>query len=309
MISEYYQLRRTAAKDVAAYIGFLIGFIGSAPFAWGLLATQLDAGRFARGLWYFFGIVTTAGIFAGIAGLGIGAAGGLLWEQIHRHRRQARLDKLEPGAAASAVIPEVTLSDPPRLQLVSTGGSRAVSGSGRVSVTPGPRRLESERPTLAIMQPMRDVTVRLAETRDVPALSALMREFYAESNFPLTDDAASRAFLALIGDPDLGRAWVIDHDGEAAGFAVLTTAFSMEYGGLRGFVDDLFVVPSQRGKGLATAALAEIRRVCVTLGVRALLVETSDADDAARRVYRAAGFVDSGHMIMSIPLAPAVHET
>jgi hypothetical protein len=76
MISEFYQLRRTAIKDIAAYLGFLIGFIGSAPFAWGLLAVQLDAGRFARGLWYFFGIVTMGGVFAGIAGMGLGVAAG-----------------------------------------------------------------------------------------------------------------------------------------------------------------------------------------------------------------------------------------
>ncbi len=90
VISEFYQLRRTAIKDIAAYLGFLTGFIGSAPFAWGLLAVQLDGGRFARGLWYFFGIVTTAGIFAGIAGLGLGMAAGLVWEHVHRYRRSGR---------------------------------------------------------------------------------------------------------------------------------------------------------------------------------------------------------------------------
>ena len=60
MQSEYYHLRRTAIKDLAAYCGFLLGFLGSAPFAWQLLVDQLDAGSFARGLWYFFGIVTAA---------------------------------------------------------------------------------------------------------------------------------------------------------------------------------------------------------------------------------------------------------
>jgi hypothetical protein len=50
MISEFYKLRRSAIKDISSYLGFLVGFIGSAPFAWGLLAVQLDAGRFARGL-------------------------------------------------------------------------------------------------------------------------------------------------------------------------------------------------------------------------------------------------------------------
>ena len=90
MQSEYYHLRRTAIKDLAAYCGFLLGFLGSAPFAWELLSNQLDAGSFARGLWYFFGIVTAAGIFAGIAGLGIGFVIGLSWEQIHRFRRNKR---------------------------------------------------------------------------------------------------------------------------------------------------------------------------------------------------------------------------
>ena len=76
---------------------------------------QLDGGRFARGLWYFFGIVTTAGIFSGIAGLGIGVAAGLLWEQVHRHRRAIRTASVEASHS-----PETGDSpDVPRLQLVT----------------------------------------------------------------------------------------------------------------------------------------------------------------------------------------------
>lgn len=93
MQSEYYHLRRTAIKDLAAYCGFLLGFLGAAPFAWEQLASQLDEGKFARGLWYFFGIVTAAGIFAGIAGLGIGFVIGLSWEQTHRYRRNEHAKK------------------------------------------------------------------------------------------------------------------------------------------------------------------------------------------------------------------------
>ena len=124
MISEFYQLRRTAIKDIAAYLGFLTGFIGSAPFAWGLLAVQLDAGRFARGLWYFFGIVTLGGVFAGIAGMGLGVAAGLMWEQVHRYRRATRSralavtdenDRHAPARAPGAV----PAADSPKLQLVS----------------------------------------------------------------------------------------------------------------------------------------------------------------------------------------------
>jgi len=58
-----------------------------------------------RGLWYFFGIVIAAGIFTGVAGLGLGHAAGLLWELIHRHRRRARLHGrvAEEGLSANVV--------------------------------------------------------------------------------------------------------------------------------------------------------------------------------------------------------------
>lgn len=131
MQSEYYHLRRTAIKDLAAYCGFLLGFLGSAPLAWELLASQLDAGNFARGLWYFFGIVTAAGIFAGIAGLGVGFVVGLSWEQFHRFRRRARakekaaLEKARsgnPDEHRHSVPVAIGSSDEsaPRLRLVST---------------------------------------------------------------------------------------------------------------------------------------------------------------------------------------------
>ncbi|HZK78147.1 MAG TPA: hypothetical protein VFC35_04505 [Gemmatimonadaceae bacterium] len=133
MQSEYYHLRRTAIKDLAAYCGFLLGFLGSAPFAWEQLASQLDEGKFARGLWYFFGIVTAAGIFAGIAGLGIGFVVGLSWEQIHRFRRnehakkKAKLDaakdspaaERESGLARAPAATGTESEETPRLRLVT----------------------------------------------------------------------------------------------------------------------------------------------------------------------------------------------
>lgn len=121
ILSEFYHLRRTAIKDIAAYIGFLTGFIGAAPLAWSLLSDQLASGSFVRGLWYFFGIVIAAGIFTGTAGLGIGYVAGVAWEQFHRHRRRERLGRAAaaeptPGSAPASMPSGVGV--PPRLQLL-----------------------------------------------------------------------------------------------------------------------------------------------------------------------------------------------
>ena len=124
MISEFYKLRRTAIKDIASYLAFLAGFIGAAPFAWGLLASQLEGGSFVTGLWYFFAIVIAAGIFAGVIGLGLGTAAGLIWELLHRNRRRNRLMHsafLETVSEVSDMAPRPVKREdqPPRLQLVT----------------------------------------------------------------------------------------------------------------------------------------------------------------------------------------------
>ena len=134
--SEFYHLRRTAIKDLASYVGFLAGFIGTAPFAWGLLSDQLASGSFVRGLWYFFGIVVAAGIFAGTAGLGIGYIGGIVWEQVHRQRRRKRLEVKARDEAATATFepPDSIAPTPvqPRLQLVSVESPDLPIVDGRV---------------------------------------------------------------------------------------------------------------------------------------------------------------------------------
>lgn len=97
-----------------------------------MLAAQLELGSFARGLWYFFGIVTAVGIFSGIAGLGLGYSAGILWELFHRNRRRDRLLRKaaidesispadSPAVEETALMEGVTeITGQPRLQLVTT---------------------------------------------------------------------------------------------------------------------------------------------------------------------------------------------
>ncbi|MEJ7813220.1 MAG: GNAT family N-acetyltransferase [Gemmatimonadaceae bacterium] len=152
------------------------------------------------------------------------------------------------------------------------------------------------------------IPVREALAGDIPQLVALMAEFYAEAGYPLPTVAATRTFADLLGDARLGRVWLLEAAGAPAGYIVLTISFSMEYGGLRGFVDDLFVRVAYRGQGLATAGLAEVQRMAEALGVRALLVEVGPENDTARRVYGRSGFTDTGRRLLARPLAAAVHE-
>ena len=117
MLSEFYQLRRTAIKDLAAYCGFLIGLIGSAPFAWPVLTAEIDRGNFVLGLWYFFGLVSLAAVSMGIVGLGTGFILGWVWERYHRYKR-GRRSRTTPTPADGPTAGVAASTESRRLHLV-----------------------------------------------------------------------------------------------------------------------------------------------------------------------------------------------
>jgi len=145
--------------------------------------------------------------------------------------------------------------------------------------------------------------MRPAEPDDLPKLLDLMADFYAGAGYVLDRTHAAEAFTALLADDRLGRAWLIEQGSEAVGHVVVTFVFAMEYGGVTAVVDDFYIRPASRGTGLGTAALAEVRRACAELGVRAMRVEVGRDNAVAQSVYRHLGFEAVDHHLMALPLA------
>jgi diamine N-acetyltransferase len=137
--------------------------------------------------------------------------------------------------------------------------------------------------------------VREALPDDLGALVELMDEFYREAGYVLDRGEARTSFEVLVGEPRLGQVWLVEEDGgEVAGYLVVTFVFAMEHGGSMAVVDDFFVRPASRGRGLGTHALAWVRRECAELGLRAMHVEVGHDNVVAQAVYRRNGFATLG---------------
>jgi GNAT superfamily N-acetyltransferase len=149
--------------------------------------------------------------------------------------------------------------------------------------------------------------MRPAKAGDLQTLLDLMADFHAEAGYSLDRPHAEEAFAALLADPRLGRVWLIEHGAAVVGHVVVTFVFAMEYGGLTAVLDDFYVRPDARGAGLGTAALAEARRACAELGVRAMRVEVGRDNAVAQAVYRHVGFEVLDHQLMALPLAAPTH--
>lgn len=149
--------------------------------------------------------------------------------------------------------------------------------------------------------------MRKASPNDVERLVALMAEFYAEGGYKLNHRRATEAFALLLADERLGQVWFIQAGSQEVGHVVVTFCYSMEYGGLIAFVDDLFVQRAFRRAGLGTAALAKVREFCKTRGVRAMFVETGRTNVAALALYQRVGFVNTDRQLLALSLGDPTH--
>ena len=127
-----------------------------------------------------------------------------------------------------------------------------------------------------------------------------MRDFYAGFSYPF-DEASARAALApvLAPDSERGRVWMIEADGQTAGYVALMLGHSLEYRGRDAFLDELYVVPAWRKKGFAIAAVELVSNACRELGVRALHLEVERENAAAQALYRRFGFEDHDRYLMT----------
>jgi ribosomal protein S18 acetylase RimI-like enzyme len=132
----------------------------------------------------------------------------------------------------------------------------------------------------------------------------LMRGLYAHDRLPWRPRPARAALAGLLRDARRGRAWLIEAGGEPAGYLVVTLGWSLEYLGLDAFIDELYLVPAWRGRGVGSAAVRLAEAACRRLGVRALHLEVERRNRRARLFYRRAGFLDHDRFLMTRLLRP-----
>jgi diamine N-acetyltransferase len=144
-----------------------------------------------------------------------------------------------------------------------------------------------------------DPAFRAARPHDLPLVLRLMEGFYRDTDTPFREEAAGQALAALVADPSLGRLFLIETGGTPAGYVVLTLGFSLEFLGRDAFVDELYVTPEHRGRGLGPAAIRFLESVATPLGVRALHLEVGPDNERASGLYRRAGFEDRHHHLMT----------
>ena len=151
---------------------------------------------------------------------------------------------------------------------------------------------------------MDEVLIRQAGVRDLDALLPLVAAYHSFEKVTLSEPERRRAVADLLADPALGLVLRLDAGGMAAGYAAVCFGYSIEFGGRDAFLDELYLVPKVRGRGLGGRLLAEAKASAAAYGVRALHLEVDAGNAAAQLLYARNGFeLRGGFKIMSARLA------
>lgn len=151
------------------------------------------------------------------------------------------------------------------------------------------------------MQKKTPVRFRAARGRDAETLISMMRALNDEDPGPKPfDESRRRASLrGFIENDSFGQAWLIYAGRECAGYVVLTFGFSFEYRGRDAFIDEIYIAPAFRRRGIARRALEFVEAAAKKCGVRVLHLEVSHDNAAAYELYRGSGYVVHERYLMS----------
>lgn len=140
----------------------------------------------------------------------------------------------------------------------------------------------------------------LAKPEHLDKLLGLCAAFHTEEGILQTDEARHAALLPLLDGSPYGVVYLIGPPKSPIGYIVICFGWSVEFGGLDAIVDELYIRPGVRGRGVATEALISVPNALSAVGLRAIHLEVDRTNAAAIKLYQRAGFtLRENYMFMS----------
>ena len=132
--------------------------------------------------------------------------------------------------------------------------------------------------------------LHLATPADLDRLEPMVAAYHSLEGIE-SDETHRRAALGplLEGSP-LGAVWLIGPKMAPVGYVVASFGWSIEMGGIDGFVDELWIREKVRGRGMGSEALLALMKALAGAGVKALHLEVNARNEGATRIYERAGF-------------------
>ncbi|MFT3708246.1 MAG: GNAT family N-acetyltransferase [Archangium sp.] len=152
---------------------------------------------------------------------------------------------------------------------------------------------------------MKTVALRTAQLTDVSQLTEWMTEFNALEGIAFDPARVKPALEQLLSDGKLGRVFVLETDAVAAGYAVITWGFDLEWAGRDAYLTELFLRAEVRRQGVGLRVMELLEAEARRNDARALHLMVGETNHAAQKLYARRGFTQPKRLFLSKPLSAA----
>lgn len=144
------------------------------------------------------------------------------------------------------------------------------------------------------------LTFSLMNSEDVQEVFEMMCVFYKSPAIihKASDDILKQDIEDCVGDNPYIEGYVFRIDDEIIGYSMLSKSYSTEFGGACIWVEDLYIKPEHRGKGIAAKFFTHIEQKYKGKAVR-MRLEVEKSNVNAIKAYKKSGYSELPYIEMT----------
>lgn len=139
--------------------------------------------------------------------------------------------------------------------------------------------------------------IRIIEEKDRETFLELSKEFYSSNAVlhPIDESFHEKTFAELMRSHDYLECYIIEENGETAGYCLLNKTFGHECGGPVIWIEELYVRSEYQGRGIGSEMLDLVEQAHPAARYR---LETEPENERAAKLYGRKGYEPLGYCQM-----------
>ncbi|APX25061.1 MAG: N-acetyltransferase [Rhodobacteraceae bacterium] len=133
-------------------------------------------------------------------------------------------------------------------------------------------------------------SLHLAGPEDLGRLVTLVSAFHSEQRLEVDYATVEAALTPLLEGQPVGAVWLIGPRKAPVGYVSVSFGWSLRHGGLDATIDELYIRPAVRRRGMGGEALHQLTQGLRQAGVTALRLAIEPGDERLDRFFRRARF-------------------
>lgn len=132
--------------------------------------------------------------------------------------------------------------------------------------------------------------INSASISDMQTICTLLQGQFDEHGISFDAERLNKAVEEILIDEQWGSFLLAREQDRSVGLAAVSYTRTLEHGGKSAWLDELYVLPEKRGRGIGTALVEEVIARCRASGCAAIDLEVDQEHQDAERLYSRHGF-------------------